>query len=395
MSKELSSYLSYLEHAACYRVDVQLKETDAELTEKVFFQGSNGSELGPFIRKTILLASKLGVAYKKIFDAQCSGKRFLHIPRIIECYETDEHLVVVMEYVNGETLEQLIQRCGSSTQVAASIFPSLCDAVTELHEEFALPLIHRDIKPSNVMVSKDVVTLIDFGITREFKDNKDDDTCHFGTRTYAPPEQFGFKQTDIRSDVYALGVLLYFCLTGKTPDLAKEKEDLKTGQLPKELRTVIKKATAFNPSDRYQTVAELKSASKQALELLLSSARHLKPAPTAKGLFQRIPFSIGVAWSTVLASLFLVLVALSSSLVLYPNEESGFIGLSIGMRAAQAGSIVFLLVGPVLFLLCDRRVIRRLFPRFSNVSLSRSVAVCLAIFIVGIILLGTLIAFEG
>ncbi|MFR3273297.1 MAG: serine/threonine protein kinase [Slackia sp.] len=184
------------------------------------FVGANGAGQGPFIRKYIARDSGLGSAYERVFEAQRQGRRFLYIPRIADCYTLGEDLVVIMEYVRGETLQDVVYRCDPSMQLAADIFPRLCDAVLELHEGFGAPLIHRDLKPSNVMVSSGGLSLIDLGIAREYKGDATTDTHHFGTRAYAPPEQFGFGQTTVRSDVYALGMILYFCLVEQTPDAA-------------------------------------------------------------------------------------------------------------------------------------------------------------------------------
>ena len=117
-------------------------------------------------------------------------------------------------------------------QLAADIFPRLCDAVLELHEGFGAPLIHRDLKPSNIMVSCGGLSLIDQGIAREYKGDATTDTHHFGTRAYAPPEQFGFGQTTVRSDVYALGMILYFCLVEQTPDAVVRERGSLTSRIP-------------------------------------------------------------------------------------------------------------------------------------------------------------------
>lgn len=145
-----------------------------------------------------------------------------------------DELDVVMEYVEGETLEALVGRLGATPDYACGLYPVLCKAVGELHAGFAaagepgVPVIHRDLKPSNIIVSGvryaadagmtfSSLVIIDLGIARVWRDGADADTVKFGTRSYAPPEQFGFGQTSVRSDIYALGALLFFCLTGTDP----------------------------------------------------------------------------------------------------------------------------------------------------------------------------------
>lgn len=257
---ELTEHLQALEREECYRVESVLKESALETTQRVMFVGRNGAERGPFVRKYIARESGLGAAYERVLEAQRCGRRFLYIPRIEDCYTLGENFVVIMEYVQGETLHDAVYRCNPSMQLAADIFPRLCDAVLELHEGFATPLIHRDLKPSNIMVSYGGLSLIDLGIAREYKDDAVSDTRHFGTRAYAPPEQFGFGQTTVRSDVYALGMILYFCLMEKTPDASVREQGFFDERIPEPVRAVLFRATEFDPSLRYENVRELKYA---------------------------------------------------------------------------------------------------------------------------------------
>lgn len=257
---ELTEHLQALEREECYRVESVLKESALETTQRVMFVGRNGAERGPFVRKYIARESGLGAAYERVFEAQRCGRRFLYIPRIEDCYTLGENFVVIMEYVQGETLHDAVYRCNPSMQLAADIFPRLCDAVLELHEGFATPLIHRDLKPSNIMVSYGGLSLIDLGIAREYKDDAVSDTRHFGTRAYAPPEQFGFGQTTVRSDVYALGMILYFCLMEKTPDASVREQGFFDERIPEPVRAVLFRATEFDPALRYENVRELKYA---------------------------------------------------------------------------------------------------------------------------------------
>ena len=259
MSDELEEHLSSLARDECYRVDAVLKRSSFETTQRVYFVGANGSEQGPYVRK-FLEGEGLGGAYERIWRAQRAGRRFLHLPRIVECYSAGERRVVVMEHVKGETLAEAVYRRDPSVALAGEVFPSLCDAARELHEGFDPPLIHRDLKPSNVMLAPGGLALIDFGIARSFDEGAEADTRRFGTRAYAPPEQFGFGQTDERSDVYALGLLLYFCLTEQTPDTAARARGYAHELVPEPLRAVVARAAAFNPAARYGSAAELKAA---------------------------------------------------------------------------------------------------------------------------------------
>ncbi len=139
------------------------------------------------------------------------------------------------------------------TQSGHRICVQLCDILGYLHHREA-PVIHRDVKPQNVIVRPDGrITLIDFDIARVHRGDRDTDTMFFGTLAYAPPEQYGFSQTDERADIYALGVLLRWLLTGST----RENPNVRVyGPLAK----IIARCTAFAPKDRYSDAAQVKQA---------------------------------------------------------------------------------------------------------------------------------------
>ena len=269
---ELAEYLESLARDDCYRVDALLSESACEQTQRVYFLGANGAEIGPYVRKVIRRESGLGNAYRRIYDAQRAGRRFKHIPQVLECHDAGEDLVAVMELVSGESLAALVARVGPSIDVAAAVFPPLCDAAVELHEGFDPPIIHRDLKPSNVIVSwasdavregarpRCDVTVIDFDISRVRREGSGADTVRFGTPAFAPPEQFGFAQTTERSDVYALGALLFFCLTGDVPEDEVRQHGWADPRVPEQMRLVIAQAAAFDPDDRFSSAAALKQA---------------------------------------------------------------------------------------------------------------------------------------
>lgn len=129
------------------------------------------------------------------------------------------------------------------------------------------PIIHRDIKPSNILLTpSDHVILIDFDASREFDAGKPEDTVLLGTREYAAPEQYGFGQSDARSDIYALGVLLNKMLTGTYP--RRECPECSLGE-------IITRCTALLSDQRYASVEELKTA------LTSRSSKSAPPRPAA------------------------------------------------------------------------------------------------------------------
>lgn len=398
---ELSEHLNALQRDDCYRVAAVMKETPYEKTEKVFFVGANGAEQGPYVRKRLSVGEGFGAAYERIRDAQRAGRRFSYLPRIIDCYAMGDRRVVVMEYIEGETLQDVVYRCDPSVALAADLFPRICDAVAELHGAFDPPLIHRDIKPSNIIVSRDSLTVIDFGIARTYRDDAEYDTLHFGTKAYAPPEQFGFGQTDERSDVYALGMLLYFCLTEKTPDSKARAREFAAPGVPESLRSVIACAAELDPADRFQTVGELRSAFARAIEALLRQPETGSvPSPAAvpvrlpassvcetrRGnagsalpikVLSRIPLWLGIVWDCVLLALFALLAAASIAQMIDPPASSSMAAYSMFKRIVSNGSVLFLVILPTLYFVSDRRLLKRLVPVLRKLSVPKDAALCL------------------
>lgn len=275
---ELASYLNALSLDECCQVQTVLKTSKYEVTELVVIRAENGSSLGPFIRKRIHTAAHMGAAYQELFAAQRRGRRFRHLPAVYSVHERDDELVVLMEYVRGRTLHDEVYERDPSLALACELFPPLCDGVIELHEDFATPLIHRDLKPTNVIVNGSGLTVIDFGIARAFREDASSDTAPFATRAYAPPEQFGYGQTDVRSDVYALGMVLYFLLTECNPTADVARRGFNDPAVPDALRPVLARATAFDPQGRYQSVRALKGAFTEAVAALVGQGAVAVPS---------------------------------------------------------------------------------------------------------------------
>lgn len=185
--------------------------------------------------------------YFKLKDMKCRG-----IPQIHFCARADGKLIVIEDYIQGRSLQEIYESEGVfSEQRVTDMMCQLCDIVQQLHG-CTPQIIHRDIKPSNIMLSDDgVVKLIDFNAAKEFTEGKTEDTRYIGTQDFAAPEQYGFGQSDGRTDIYEIGVTMNYLLTGVTP-----KEGLYEGALGR----VIGKCTKLDAADRYQTVTDLKAA---------------------------------------------------------------------------------------------------------------------------------------
>ena len=184
----------------------------------------------------------------------------LFIARVYELFQCDDILVVIEEFINGQTLQHIVDNKGPlSEKIAVEYVLNLCAALDILHNQNP-PIIHRDIKPSNVIIDNNgILKLIDFDVSRVYNDEKNMDTHILGTKGYASPEQFGFEQTDCRSDIYSVGVMLNVLTTGK-----HVKEKLNDGRL----KEIIEKCTNISPDNRYSSVMELK----QALNDILSNS---------------------------------------------------------------------------------------------------------------------------
>lgn len=361
LTASLVEHLALLDRDDSYRVERVLKLSDVETTELVYFEGSGGGSLGPFVRKRIDASVQIGGAYERLFAAQRAGRRFEHLPRIVDCRRVGDELDVVMEYVEGETLEALVGRLGATPDYARGLYPVLCEAVGELHAGFAaagepgVPVIHRDLKPSNIIVSGvryaadagmtfSSLVIIDLGIARVWRDGADADTVKFGTRSYAPPEQYGFGQTSVRSDVYALGALLFFCLTGVDPKPGLDmREQCEARGIPTPLADVICMSMALDPTKRFASAEALGRATRAAYDLsrpvrppapvrtpasetvlasqgLQNPARLSRPAASAAcGLLSRVPESLGRIWNTLVCFSLLVFFAGSHFAVFHPT----------------------------------------------------------------------------
>ena len=386
---ELATYLASLERDSCYRVDAVYKESRLETTQRVFFVGENGAELGPFVRK--YLAPGLGGAYERIYAAQRDGVRLPHLPRIVECHRQDERLVVVMEHVAGETLADVTAAASDRLGLVRQIFPDLCDAVSELHELLDPPVIHRDLKPSNVMVSAGGITLIDLGIARVWKEGAEQDTTHFGTRAYAPPEQFGFGQTGVASDVYALGMLLFFCLTGRDPVAADREGGFVGADVPDALREVIVRATQLDPAARFSSVRELRDVLLAVLDKVGEKDVCPQEPPTFErrspglvALLSRVPRWAGAIWNLVVVGITFVLVVGCVMAVVDPTPENAAQPLWYLTVSYFVFLVPCFLIG--CYLLLDRRRLRQEVPALARLTVRQEtrtgLLVMLALFVV-------------
>src|SRR5699024_1857477 len=196
--------------------------------------------------KKILDEDKYNI-YKKL-----KSLSIRNIPKIYDIIRIDDQLIVIEEYINGSSLKDILSEIGTISEFNVIKYTlQLTDILDKLHS-ITPAIIHRDIKLSNIMLSNDgIIKLIDFDIARIHKEDQTTDTHILGTHGYASPEQFGFNQTDIRTDIYSLGVTMNKMLVGEIP-----VNKLYEG----ELSNIISKCIELDSKKRYQNMNELKDA---------------------------------------------------------------------------------------------------------------------------------------
>ena len=179
-----------------------------------------------------------------------------HVPLGADCFRQDGAVYLVRSHLAGESLTRHLERQGPCKEAdCRRLGLELVGLLERLHR-MDPPIIHRDIKPDNIIMGPEgQVGLIDFGIARQYKPHRDSDTRILGSSVTAAPEQYGFAQTDERTDLYALGTTLIWTLTG-----SYDRDSLEAAPVSRQLKGVLRKCTAFSPEDRYPSAAALRAA---------------------------------------------------------------------------------------------------------------------------------------
>ncbi|MDQ6788880.1 MAG: protein kinase [Acidobacteriota bacterium] len=197
-----------------------------------------------------------------------------NIATLYTMFRQGEELYMVLEFVRGETLDSILQKRGAlSAEEAIPVFCQVMDGIDHAHE---YGIIHRDIKPANMMLTeKGTLKVLDFGIARLLGSTRMTRAGNIiGTLEYMAPEQVKGLETDARSDIYALGMMLYEVLTGRTPFDTENEFQLMMLQtetmpppprqinpsIPEAVEAAIMKSIAKNPDERFQTAGEFRDA---------------------------------------------------------------------------------------------------------------------------------------
>lgn len=208
------------------------------------------------------------------FQREALSASSLSHPNIVEMYDVGEDngtYYIVMEYVEGMTLKQMIKKRGNlSLSEAIDIMLQITDGIKEAHDSY---IIHRDLKPQNILIKEDgEIKITDFGIAMALNSTQLTQTNSvMGSVHYLPPEQASGKGATIKSDIYSMGILFYELLTGRLPfkgDNAVEialkhmKNDIPSikeinDSIPQSVENIILKSTAKNPKNRYETAKDM------------------------------------------------------------------------------------------------------------------------------------------
>lgn len=202
-------------------------------------------ETGTVAVRKKLRAELLGV-YERLKSVEQAN-----LPRVYETEEYEGECFAYYEYIEGETLEDIVHEGKYTIAQAEEWMEQLCAAMGALHAMQPC-VVHRDIKPENIIISNGgVLKLIDLGAARLFKDGKPCDTEQIGTRGYAAPEQYGFNQSDARTDIYAAGTVLHVLMA-------------RFGEGAKAYNAVAARCTQLEPQNRYQSAKAMKTALRMA-----------------------------------------------------------------------------------------------------------------------------------
>lgn len=181
--------------------------------------------------------------YRKLLDYTCPN-----LPLVLEVASQGQENLVLEEFIEGDTLGFLLQDALFSQEETRKIVRQVCQALWVLH---SIGAVHRDVKPENIILRGDQAVLIDFDAARFHKLEAENDTQVLGTTGFAAPEQYGLSQSDLRADIYAVGILINVMLTGEHPS-----RHLVEGRMGR----IVDRCTHVNPQRRYKNVLRLMEA---------------------------------------------------------------------------------------------------------------------------------------
>lgn len=255
---EKTKYFLPAEMQNCWTVDELLKEGEDSCTVLVKETATGIFCVLKWGRKiqAEMLRNEMEIL-QKLTEMGLTG-----IPKAYRIFEENGGVYFLREYIEGTPLSQMVmQKGGIQEREFCKISLKICQAV-ENFQKLEDPMIHRDIKPENIVVTPTGETVfIDFGTMRSYKKDSQRDTFVVGTRETAAPEQYGYRQTDQRTDVYAIGQTMLYMVTE-----SYELDQLSECKISRKLKKIIEKACSFEPDKRYADAAELRKAIEKCQE---------------------------------------------------------------------------------------------------------------------------------
>lgn len=236
-------------------------------------------------KKNYILKNSISVydieIYKRLQDADIEG-----IPRIYELVKTEEGISIVEEYISGKTLDDSVRIFVDEKSVIEFIY-KLCSILERIHS-LNPPIIHRDIKPQNIILSNGNVYLMDFNISRNYKGTNSKDTIMMGTQEYAAPEQYGFAESDVRTDIYGLGSTVKYILDNS---LIKSKK----------LNMFVKKCMQLDPDNRFQDIKEVRLFLKKRMYgyIFETKSKYALPGFRTGNVFKALVATVYYAYTIV------------------------------------------------------------------------------------------------
>ncbi len=213
-------------------VGVMSKKNDCEVLR--MRNNNNGKDM------VVRYSSANILVYDELYKIKCEN-----LPLVYDVIDVEDGQIVLEEYIDGINIAQMMESEQYDFRRTKTVLIGVCRALSVLH---GLRFVHRDVKPENVMVDKNGrVVLIDFNASRKIS-SVGKDTVVMGTVGYASPEQLGIAQSDARTDIYAVGVMLNMMLVGKHPS-----EEMVKGRAGR----IVRKCTRVNPDERYQSAEKL------------------------------------------------------------------------------------------------------------------------------------------
>lgn len=239
-----------------------------------------------FLAQTLLNQSMRDRFEREATTCALLGQKSIHVVRVTD-YGVDENEIpyYVMEYINGQSLSEVIQRQILTLPRFLGLARQICLGLQCAHQGIPIdgelyPIIHRDIKPSNILVSQDdslgeLAKILDFGIAKVLQADTDQTNCFMGTLAYSSPEQMEGRELDGRSDIYSLGIMMFQMLSGKMPlhaethtfpgwykahhyQAPRNLEEMESSiKVPKALENLVMACLSKSPDDRPQNVTEI------------------------------------------------------------------------------------------------------------------------------------------